>query len=418
MAPSDTKSQKPFRIIIVSAGIVGLSLSHALQLAGIDHVVLEKHHEIVSLRGAEYPVRSPGMRVAPLQRSTRQVKIDTSSRVERIEHTKADVSVHLADGSVEEGDMVIGADGVHTRVRTLMWDYAAQYEPGGVSESDKEVMTSQFQAIFSVSTQEEKFDLGPADSHVILGHDDAGLLFTQPGKAYWAVIFKDEYKKPALRTKATEADIEAVAKKYANRPMTEKVALGDLWNTNTRHGLLTFEEGVLSKWHAGRLVLVGDSVHKMTADIGLGAHMAIESAFQLCNILQRELKSNPNRHPSSSELSAFSAEYQAGRYERVTKIVDVCAKATRMHTYQTYSDRFFAGYVAPYLASVRAIKFAEIMAHAPKLDYAPTRMTKENAKDWKLAQKREENSSWMLYGVLTLGMGMALTYLVRVGLLL
>ncbi|RAR05406.1 FAD/NAD(P)-binding domain-containing protein [Stemphylium lycopersici] len=382
MAPSDTKSQKPFRIIIVGAGIVGLSLSHALQLAGIDHVVLEKHHEIVSLRGAEYPVRSPGMRVAPLQRSTRQVKIDTSSRVERIEHTKAD------------------------------------YEPGGVSESDKEVMTSQFQAIFSVSTQEEKFDLGPADSHVILGHDDAGLLFTQPGKAYWAVIFKDEYKKPALRTKATEADIEAVAKKYANRPMTEKVALGDLWNTNTRHGLLTFEEGVLSKWHAGRLVLVGDSVHKMTADIGLGAHMAIESAFQLCNILQRELKSNPNRHPSSSELSAFSAEYQAGRYERVTKIVDVYAKATRMHTYQTYSDRFFAGYVAPYLASVRAIKFAEIMAHAPKLDYAPTRMTKENAKDWKLAQKREENSSWMLYGVLTLGMGMALTYLVRVGLLL
>lgn len=144
-----------------------------------------------------------------------------------------------------------------------MWDYAAQYEPGSIPGSDKEVMISQFQAIFGVSTQEEKFGLGPADSHVILGHDDAGLLFTQPGKAYWAVIIKDEYKKPALRTKATEADIEAAAKKYANRPMTEKVTLGDLWKTNTRHGLLTFEEGVLSKWHAGRLVLVGDSAHKV-----------------------------------------------------------------------------------------------------------------------------------------------------------
>lgn len=43
---------KPFRVIVVGAGIVGLTLSHALQLAKIDHVVLEKHKEIVSLRGA------------------------------------------------------------------------------------------------------------------------------------------------------------------------------------------------------------------------------------------------------------------------------------------------------------------------------------------------------------------------------
>ena len=157
----------------------------------------------------------------------------------------------------------------------------------------------------------------------------------------------------------------------------------------------------------------------MTADLGLGANMAIESAVQLCNILQRELKPDPNRHPSASELSTLFAEYQAGRYERVTKIVDMCAKATRMHTYQTYFGRFFAGYVAPYLASMRAVKFAEIMAHAPKLDYAPARMTKENAQGWKLAQKKEEeeeSSSWMLYGILVLGMGMALTYMVRAGL--
>jgi FAD dependent monooxygenase len=45
-------SQKPFRVVVVGAGIVGLSLSHALQLANIDHVVLEKHNKIVSLRGA------------------------------------------------------------------------------------------------------------------------------------------------------------------------------------------------------------------------------------------------------------------------------------------------------------------------------------------------------------------------------
>lgn len=52
MADKDSTSPEPFRVIVIGAGIVGLSLSHALQLANIDHVVLEKHEKIVSLKGA------------------------------------------------------------------------------------------------------------------------------------------------------------------------------------------------------------------------------------------------------------------------------------------------------------------------------------------------------------------------------
>jgi FAD dependent monooxygenase len=52
MAQLEKAQQKPFRVVVVGAGLVGLSLSHALQLANIDHVVLEKHSEIVSLHGA------------------------------------------------------------------------------------------------------------------------------------------------------------------------------------------------------------------------------------------------------------------------------------------------------------------------------------------------------------------------------
>lgn len=52
MGKQNGSLQKPFRVVIVGAGIVGLSLSHALQLANIDHVVLEKHSKIVSVRGA------------------------------------------------------------------------------------------------------------------------------------------------------------------------------------------------------------------------------------------------------------------------------------------------------------------------------------------------------------------------------
>lgn len=63
MAQPDSTTSKPFRVIIVGAGIVGLSLSHALQLANIDHVVLEKHDKIVSVRGAALITWPPVARI-------------------------------------------------------------------------------------------------------------------------------------------------------------------------------------------------------------------------------------------------------------------------------------------------------------------------------------------------------------------
>jgi pyruvate/2-oxoglutarate dehydrogenase complex dihydrolipoamide dehydrogenase (E3) component len=52
MSQPEKSSQKPLRVIVVGAGIVGLSLSHALQLANIDHVVLERNDKIMSVHGA------------------------------------------------------------------------------------------------------------------------------------------------------------------------------------------------------------------------------------------------------------------------------------------------------------------------------------------------------------------------------
>jgi FAD dependent monooxygenase len=52
MSQPESPSQKPLRVIVVGAGLVGLSISHSLQLANIDHIVLEKHDKIVSVHGA------------------------------------------------------------------------------------------------------------------------------------------------------------------------------------------------------------------------------------------------------------------------------------------------------------------------------------------------------------------------------
>jgi FAD dependent monooxygenase len=144
-----------------------------------------------------------------------------------------------------------------------MWDYASTHFPSLIPSSDKTALFSEFSGLVGVSPQEEAFDLSPAESNVTFGHGNTRLLFTQSGSAYWLLIFKDEYSCPVKRSKHTEEELKAVVEKYKDVAMTEKIKFGDLWKTNTRHVLLSFEEGVLSKWHAGRIVLVGDSAHKV-----------------------------------------------------------------------------------------------------------------------------------------------------------
>ena len=61
MSTNDEK--KPFRAIVVGAGIAGLTMSHALEKAGIDHVVLEKHAKVVHPSGASIGLWPNGIRI-------------------------------------------------------------------------------------------------------------------------------------------------------------------------------------------------------------------------------------------------------------------------------------------------------------------------------------------------------------------
>lgn len=45
------ETQKPFRAVIVGAGLVGLTAAHILSKAGIDFIILEKHDTPLSPHG-------------------------------------------------------------------------------------------------------------------------------------------------------------------------------------------------------------------------------------------------------------------------------------------------------------------------------------------------------------------------------
>lgn len=103
----------------------------------------------------------------------------TSKTLAGIEHTETGVRVHLTDGTVEEGDIVIGADGVHSQCQSHMWDYAKRFEPGAIPESDKSALFSEYGGLFGISTPQDSYGLSQSESNIIYGQDHTQLLFSK-----------------------------------------------------------------------------------------------------------------------------------------------------------------------------------------------------------------------------------------------
>jgi 2-polyprenyl-6-methoxyphenol hydroxylase-like FAD-dependent oxidoreductase len=83
----------------------------------------------------------------------------------------------------------------------------------------------------------------------------------------WSVVYKDEHSSPPKPYKPDAKEQEEVAKRFKDLDITENIKFKDLWESKTRFGMLNIEEGVLDKWHAGRIVLVGDSAHKVSSTL-------------------------------------------------------------------------------------------------------------------------------------------------------
>ena len=57
------ETRSTFKVIVVGGSIAGLVLAHCLEKAGIDYVVLEKHHEIAPQVGASVGIMPNGARI-------------------------------------------------------------------------------------------------------------------------------------------------------------------------------------------------------------------------------------------------------------------------------------------------------------------------------------------------------------------
>ena len=193
-----------------------------------------------------------------------------------IEETSEGIRLDFRGQDSVVADVVVGADGIRSRVRTHV----------AGSDVVRYTGTSAFRGIVPLeklpnlpNPQAIQFWMGP-DAHLLhyaIGPKGGDVNF------FAVTEGPDEWPDPARWV--IEADDDAPARAFAgwDEAVLEMVCTGQ---DVMRWGL--FATKPLKSWHKGRAVLIGDAAHAMLPHHGQGANTSIEDAVTLAEMIADE----------------------------------------------------------------------------------------------------------------------------------
>ncbi|WP_432478846.1 FAD-dependent oxidoreductase [Nocardioides sp. GXQ0305] len=351
------------KALVVGGGVAGPAVALGLQRVGVDAVVLEARTEAqlragsyltlspngvhaadqlgvaAELRAAAFPTRrndlvsgtgralgsvplgsplSDGTTGLTLKRpalaellataaSARGTEVRYGARVVAVHDGTDRVEVELDDGSRVGGDLLVAADGVRSRVRSLVdpsapeGRYVGLTNFGGITRDTpraEELPREAWQMVFGARaffgahrTPEGDVVWFANVPRPAIGADERAATSDEQWQGWLADLLADDAG-----------------------PAAELVRTGRL----ELAGDSTYDLGHVPVWHRGRVVLVGDAAHAPAPSSGQGASMALEDAVELARCL---------RDVPSGVEDAFAA-YEALRRERVERIVEAGARSS------------------------------------------------------------------------------------------
>lgn len=194
-----------------------------------------------------------------------KAKIHTSKRVCQIEHRNTEVVVQCEDGSSYTGDIVVGADGIHSTVRTFMHEHIEKKSPGK-ADKDKKSISAEYNCIFGLGNSiKGDPDLVPGHMHRTYSKGRSTLLFIGHDQSlYWFMFSKLDKKYNGKDIpRYTKAQMEEAVEPFLNLPLTESIEYDKVWDGRTFANMTCIEEASNENWTSDRFVCIGDSIHKV-----------------------------------------------------------------------------------------------------------------------------------------------------------
>ena len=216
--------------------------------------------------------------------------------VSAIDNTGEGVTVTFNNGSTGHYDLLVGADGVNSTVRKLVF---GEYKPRYTGQS---VWRYAFKRPKELET-----------GYIFMGRQTkTGLIPMTADAMYMFVVSSEGVDNPFIPEEKLVPRLKALLAEYS-APMVTSVV-----------DQITDPKGVIYRpletllmpapWYKDRVVMIGDAVHATIPQLGQGAGLAIEDAV----VLGEELA------VGDSPAAAFD-RYMARRYERCKMVVEASA---------------------------------------------------------------------------------------------
>jgi 2-polyprenyl-6-methoxyphenol hydroxylase-like FAD-dependent oxidoreductase len=213
------------------------------------------------------------------------------------------VRLKLADGRSAEGQILVGADGVASAMRTQLHPAERPPRPSGLL------------AIRGVARDVVAY-LGGASGAQYFGHGfEAGLARAGEREVYWYLSIKaahfDEPRGPMAVAEHCAAQFHEPFRAIVRATPREDLRLDEL-----------FERDPISPWGHGAVTLLGDAAHPMLPHAGQGAAQALEDAVVLGSSL-RDVDEQPS-------IEAALRRYERVRIPRTHAVVALAKRNARM----------------------------------------------------------------------------------------
>lgn len=349
-----TQETTPGKVLVVGGGIGGLSAAIAIRQAGYDVTVVEKQSDLHSsvygvgiiqplnaLRAldaigcaracveAGYPAKAwgslidiegnfikempgtpiEGTELPPMNGMTRPklhqiltdravevgVEIRYSTTFTELVENETGVEASFEGDQAETYDVVVGADGVYSKVRDYVLD--GEIAPTYIGQS----------------AYRANIPKQPEVDRIILQASPHGMAGVVPiGKDLDYIFFNAHMDRPDPN--ATPEQVLAALKEHLAPFGGLSGRIRDQFLEDASAVVLRPEESMIAPapWHKGRIVLMGDAVHAITPHLGQGAAQAIEDGVVLADVLVKH----------GRDLGAAFAEYTERRYGRCKLVVE------------------------------------------------------------------------------------------------
>ncbi|MGW9436998.1 FAD-dependent monooxygenase [Streptomyces sp. NPDC055607] len=197
--------------------------------------------------------------------------IHLSARAVRVESDARSVRVGFQDGRRAEGDVLIGADGLRSTVR------AALHGP------DEPVRDSGYLCYLGIAPFDHPALSPGAVRHYWGRGKRFGLIDIGHGRYYWWGTEDMPEERSAAWT-GDRADVQRVYAGWADEVEAVIRATPD----NAVLAVPSRDRRFLDRWGDGRVTLLGDAAHPMLTSLGQGSAMAVEDAAVLAGCLSAD----------------------------------------------------------------------------------------------------------------------------------